>query len=126
MKKSKSIKLFIVLLISIVLLLGTNYSVFADNTSSENLTDLTSNYLESKNNTSTNTNSANSTNNTSLTNAINNTTNNTTNKTNSSLYNNTNLPKTGVQDSAPVVVLIVVFAISAGYAYKKIKEYKNI
>ena len=49
---------------------------------------------------------------------------NTTNKVNTS--NNTNLPKTGLQDSLPTVLLVVVFGVSAVYAYKKIKDYRNI
>lgn len=61
-----------------------------------------------------------------------NTTNNTTNKTsnNTSVYNNTNTPnslsKAGLEDSIPTMVLIVIFGISAIYAYKKIGDYKNI
>ena len=49
-------------------------------------------------------------------------------KTNStaSTYNNTALPKTGVEDSMPAVILVVVLGISAVYAYKKVQEYKNI
>ncbi len=60
------------------------------------------------------------------------TTNNTTNKTsnNTSVYNNTNTPnslsKAGLEDSIPTMVLIVIFGISAIYAYKKIGDYKNI
>lgn len=45
---------------------------------------------------------------------------------NTSNYNNTSLPKTGVEDSMPIVVLTVVLGISAVYAYKKIQDYKNI
>ena len=45
---------------------------------------------------------------------------------NTSNYNNTSLPKTGVEDSMPIVVLSVVLGISAIYAYKKIQDYKNI
>lgn len=45
---------------------------------------------------------------------------------NTSNYNNTSLPKTGVEDSMPIVVLSVVLGISAVYAYKKIQDYKNI
>lgn len=45
---------------------------------------------------------------------------------NTSNYNNTSLPKTGVEDSMPIVVLAVVLGISAVYAYKKIQDYKNI
>ncbi|MFQ9263589.1 MAG: hypothetical protein ACLR44_00630 [Clostridia bacterium] len=65
---------------------------------------------------------------TDLTNSIlNNTTNNlvlTTNNT--SNYNNTSLPKTGVADTMPAVILVAVLGISAVYAYKKMQEYKNI
>ena len=45
---------------------------------------------------------------------------------NVSSYNNTSLPKTGLQESLPVVLLVVVFGISAVYSYKKIKDYRNI
>ena len=45
---------------------------------------------------------------------------------NTSSYNNTSLPKTGVEDSMPIVVLAVVLGISSVYAYKKIQDYKNI
>jgi len=74
--------------------------------------DLTNN--TAKNNTSTNTNN----------------TNTNSNRNNSSNYNKNNnsasLPKTGIEDSIPVALLVVVFGISAVYAYKKISEYKNI
>ena len=49
--------------------------------------------------------------------------NNTRGNTNAT---NTNLPKTGIGDSMPTVLLVVVFGISAIYAYKKIKDYRNI
>lgn len=52
--------------------------------------------------------------------------NNLVGNNNSSSYNNTNLPKTGIEDSMPVVVLVVIFGISAVYAYKKINDYKNV
>ena len=51
---------------------------------------------------------------------------NTANTANTSTYNSTNLPYTGIGDSIPTVILIVVFGISAVYAYKKIKDYRNI
>ena len=117
MKKSNLIKVVSILLISVMVMLFTTTVNAADNTG---FNDLTS--------TLTNTNSANNTNNTNATNnTSNNITNNTTNNTyNSSIYNNTNLPKTGISDSIPVAMLVVVFGISAVYAYKKISEYKNI
>lgn len=78
--------------------------------------------LKSNNTTSNNT----SNNNTNNTNTNNTNTNNTSNVNSSSIYNNTNLPHTGIEDSVPAVALIVVFGISAIYAYKKIKDYRNI
>ena len=77
----------------------------------------------------------NTTTNKSLNSVSNNTTNNTTNNTANNLvlktnntrnYNNTSLPKTGVADTMPAVILVVVLGISAVYAYKKMQEYKNI
>lgn len=46
---------------------------------------------------------------------------------NTSTYNNTtgNLPQTGENDYI-VILTIAVFAVSAVYAYKKIRDYKNI
>lgn len=79
-------------------------------------------------NTNTGTNTTNTTNNinNNTNNTANNTNNNTNNTNNSSIYNNTNLPSTGIEDSIPVAMLVVVFGISAIYAYKKIKDYRNI
>ena len=60
-------------------------------------------------------------------NTINNTINNTVLKTNNtSDYNNSSLPKTGIENSVPSVILVVVLGISAVYAYKKMQDYKNI
>ena len=126
MKKVSLIKGFLVILLSVVLI-GTT-GVFAadeldfdldDNTSSN--TSNTSNSSNTANNTNTNKNNTNTNSNKSNTNNAN------ANK-NSSTYNNTNtnLPKTGIEDSIPTAVLIVIFAISAVYAYKKISDYKNV
>jgi len=126
MKKVSLIKGFLVILLSVVLI-GTT-GVFAadeldfdldDNTSSN--TSNTSNSSNTANNTNTNSNKSN-------TNTNNTNTNNANANKNSSTYNNTNtnLPKTGIEDSIPTAVLIVIFAISAVYAYKKISDYKNV
>ena len=50
---------------------------------------------------------------------------NTVNTANTSNYTNTNLPQTGANDYA-MVLIIGIFAVSAVYAYKKINDYKNI
>ena len=40
--------------------------------------------------------------------------------------NNSALPNTGIEDTMPVTIMIVVLGISAVYAYKKIQDYKSI
>ena len=66
---------------------------------------------------------------TNIPNVINTTTNTNTNtniNTNTSYRTNTNtetLPKTGVTDGYVVAILVTVCAISAIYAYKKIRDY---
>lgn len=108
MKKSNLIQIVTILLVSaMVLLFSTTVNAANDNNEVHDLTGTLT-----KNSTPSNT--------------PNNTPNNA--KKNSSVYNNTNnnLPKTGIEDSIPVAALVVVFGVSAVYAYKKIKEYKNI
>ena len=51
---------------------------------------------------------------------------NTINTTGTTATNNTTLPKTGIANSTPVVILIAIFGISAVYAYKKIRDYKSL
>lgn len=122
MKKSNLVKVVSILLISImVILFTTTVNAADDNTGFNDLTSTLNGSSSNTNNTNTNNSSlsVNNTNNTSNT-------NNTNNTNNSSVYNNTNLPKTGVGDSIPVAMLVVVFGISAVYAYKKIKDYRNI
>ena len=116
MKSSKLVKIALIIIISLSIMLVAS-QVLAD-------TDLTNTLSgnRTENNVMTLTG-----NNTTLNNTKNNTTNNvvlTTNNT--SNYNNTSLPKTGIEDSATGVILVVVLGISAVYAYKKMQDYKNI
>lgn len=120
MKQTKYGKVILGVILSLVVILNMK-AVFAVN----NFTDLT-------NTVGTNTTTNNTVNNTTNTTA-NNTTNNTTaNNTsvlttnNTSNYNNTSLPKTGIEDTFPVMTFAVILTISAIYAYKKIQYYKNI
>lgn len=123
MKKSNLIKLFSILLISVMVMMFSTNVLAADN-DTDGFTELTINNTNT-NNTNTNNTNTNTNNTNTNTNKANNTNN--TNKTNnSSVYNNTNLPSTGIEDSIPVAMLVVVFGISAVYAYRKIKEYRNI
>lgn len=121
MKKSNLIKVVLVLGISLMVML------FTTNVMAVNEVDLTSTIDNTSNDSNSNSNSNNSNSNSNRTNNTNtNRTNNTNNTNNSSVYNNTNLPKTGISDSIPVALLLVVFGVSSVYAYKKIRDYKNI
>lgn len=140
MNKSNLIKTILIIVMSLAIaLFACNTKVLAATNTADDFEDLT-NSLNSTNNAGNNTgnntantnntgNTNNSTNNTARNNTTNNATNNTANnaaRNNSSVYNNTSLPRTGISDSIPVAVLIVVLGISAVYAYKKMKDYRNI
>lgn len=124
MKKSNLIKVVSILLISLMVML------FATTVNAANEVDLYNELtLDNSNTANTNTNTGNTNTNTANTNTntnVNTNRNRNTNTNNSSIYNNTALPKTGIGDVVPVAALIVVFGISAVYAYRKINEYKNI
>ena len=130
MKKTNLIKVLLVMIVSImVVLFSSNVLAATDADGYEDLTEALGNSSSKSgktNNNSANTNTNNANTNTNLANN-NNTANTNSNRTNnSSIYNNTSLPKTGLADSVPVVLLVVVFGVSAIYAYKKINDYKNI
>lgn len=122
MKKSNLVKIVLVLCTSLMVMLSATTVMAADEI------DLTNTLENLSNNTNTNNTNTNNTNTNSDRTNTNNTNSNNTNRNtnNSSIYNNTSLPKTGITDSIPVAVLLVVFGISSVYAYKKIKDYKNI
>lgn len=110
MKKTNLIKVVLVMILSLMLILFSTNVLATDE-----YEDLTQALGAGSGNNNANTGNTNTGN----TNANNNT-------NNSSIYNNSSLPDTGISDSIPVMILLVVFAISAVFAYKKIKEYKNI
>lgn len=127
MRKSNLIKVISILVVSLMVMLFSTNVMAAE--TDNGFTDLTPRVDNNTTNGTSNNTSNSNTNNTNNTNRnnISNNTNRTNNTNNSSIYNNTNsLPKTGVTDSIPVAVLLIVFAISAVYAYKKIKDYRNI
>ncbi len=115
MKKSIILKSFLVILTCVMLIFAITPVYAATDEGFEDVFNMTNTGNTSNtgntNTRNTNTNSSNVQN----LNALRNTANTT----------NT-LPKTGIQDSLPTVLLVVVFAISAVYAYKKIKDYRNI
>ncbi len=128
MKKTNLIKLFSILLVSVMVISMATMVNAADG--NNGFVDMTNSLSSSNSSNSSSTgNNATTNNTTNNTNKANNTTNNTNkanNTNNSSVYNNTNLPKTGLASSLPIAALVVVFGISAVYAYKKVSDYKNI
>ena len=116
MKKSIILKSFLVILMCAMLIFAITPVYAATDEGFEDI--LTDNTSNTGNTNSGNTNTRNT--NTNSSNVQNlNALRNTANTTNT-------LPKTGIQDSLPTVLLVVVFGISAVYAYKKIKDYRNI
>ena len=125
MKNSKLVKVVMGAIISLIVVTMAN-QVFADNVT--DLTNALGNSSSSSNSSTNNITSNTALNNTTRNNTVNNTIKNnsvlTTNNTSS--YNNTSLPKTGIEDHIPATILLVVFGVSAVYAYKKIQDYRNI
>lgn len=128
MKKTNLVKVVSILLVSLmVILFSTNVFAAENNdTSFQDLTGTLGNSTENNTSKNTNANNANKNGNNTNTNNANANKNKNNNTNNSSIYNNTDLPKTGVESSIPVVVLVAIFGISAVYAYKKIDDYKNL
>ena len=125
MKKSILMKVALVLVITIIGMLFLTTVKAADD---DGMNDLTSTLTSGSGNNSSNTGNTNTNTSGNNSNTSNNSlvVNNNTTNNNASVYNNSNLPKTGIGDSVPVALLLVVFGISAVYAYKKVKDYRNI
>lgn len=127
MKKTRIVSVILIIMI-VVSMIFTAKNVFAATDLTDSLTGSSSNNNTTDNNVAGNNATGNNNlvlNNTSTNNTTGNNTVLTTNNT-SSYNNNTSLPKTGVADSMPVVMIAVVLGISGIYAYKKMQEYKNI
>lgn len=121
MKKSIILKSFLVILVCAMLIFAITPVYAATDEGFEDILGNSSNTSNTGNTNTGNTNTRNTNTNSSNVqnlNALRNTSN-TSNTANT-------LPKTGIQDSLPAVLLVVVFGISAVYAYKKIKDYRNI
>lgn len=126
MKKEKILKMIVVLVTGVILFtMSTNVFALSDSDSS-----VLDGYYEDKTN-QLNTNkidlSANTNNNTNTNTNTNINTNTNTNVSNNNTNNyNTNLPQAGAPESTMMGVAITVLAITAIYAYKKVREYKKI
>lgn len=126
MKKTKILKTLIVLIMGMILFtMSTSVFALDDSDSDLNFYEDTSDQLETNTNTNTN---ANTNTNTSTNTNINTNTNTNvdTNVTTNSNNYNTSLPKAGAPENALVGISITVLAITAVYAYRKTREYKNI
>ena len=136
MENSKFVKIILAILTGVMLVAigvsGTNYVSAADGNGT-NYADLGA-VLNGTNNTTTNNATANNTTSNSTANGTN-SSNSTSNTLNTSALRNTintvntvttTLPKTGIANSTPVIILIAIFGISAVYAYKKIRDYKSL
>ena len=127
MKKTNLIKVFLILLIGIMTVMFNTKVLAADNTGLNDLTSTINKNNTNTDNSNANTNNSNTNrNNANVNNSNTNRNNTNVNNSNTNIYGNSNLPQTGIEDSIPVALLVVVFGISAVYAYKKINEYKNI
>ncbi len=132
MKKTSLLKVFLSLVLSVMIIFIAT-SVNAEDGFNDITEQLLSGNSSSSSTNTDNSSSTNSTNTTNTTNtnssSLNNITNTNTssnNTNNSSVYNSTSLPDTGIGDTLPIAALVLIFGISAVYAYKKIKDYKNI
>ena len=124
MKKSIILKSFLVILTCVMLIFAITPVYAATDEGFEDVFNMTNtgNTSNTGNTNSGNTNTRNTNSNSSNVQNLNALRNNASNRANTS---NT-LPNTGIGDSLPTVLLVVVFAVSAVYAYKKIKDYRNI
>lgn len=111
------LKKLVVLLVVVVLMVGVSMQVKATDNPIDVTNLLTSNTTDETN--TTNTVNQNSTTNTANESVV----QPDTNKTEGSSENN--LPQTGVTEDITVMFFIIVCAVSAIYAYKKIRDYKN-
>lgn len=128
MKKEKILKMIVVLVTGVILFtMSTNVFALSDSDSSvldgyyeDKTNQLNTNKIDLSANTNNNTNTNTNTNTNINTNTNTNVSNNNTNN-----YN-TNLPQAGAPESTMMGVAITVLAITAIYAYKKVREYKKI
>ncbi len=130
MKSSKFVKLILVILIGAMVLSVATSVLAADDGYDFDLSSITGNNTT---NTPTGTNTQNGTNTSNGTNTLDtnglrsNATPTATTNTVNNTYGNTNLPHSGLADSSlPIVALIVIFGISAAYAYKKVQDYRGL
>lgn len=123
MKKLKTNKIIVTLVVVLAIVLGLTISSFADNNVQViNPSDVIGGNTGSTTGSSSNTNTGANTN----ANKTNTNVNKLNNVNSSSSYNNTNLPSTGLEDHTPLFIIVGVLAVVAIIAYKKANYYKGI
>ena len=130
MSETKIGKIILGVIVALIVIVAST-QVFADDTFTDLSDTLNTTNTATNNNALENTTNSTTNNTTSNLTGVNNsvlTTNNTiSNATNNAIKaNNSALPNTGIEDTMPVTIMVVVLGISAVYAYKKIQDYKNI
>ena len=129
MKKVISLKEVMIIFLSVVLITISTTVSASDivlGNGNNTATPISGNEYENAQTPETDNASANNTTNNTANNATNNTANNTSNKAKTYNTNNTNdLPQTGIEDYNVGILLIICIA-SAIFAYKKIRDYKNV
>lgn len=132
MKKISLLEIVVVMIVTLAVMFMCADTYAAD----EDYNDL-GNFVINGNNTNNSTNTNKNTNTSTNTNTntnkntnTNNTNTNTNKNTNSSSYTNTNtntLPKTGIESSQSVMLLVAGIAtVSAVFAYKKMRDYRDL
>ena len=124
MEKTKLIKGFLIIIVAFALVFNVS-TVFAADNNTIDFVDVTN---RSSSDSNTNGNNTNTNSNSNNTNTNSNTNRNTNSNSNSSSYNtnknkNTNLPKTGIAETGSIVCVVFALAVSAVYAFKKLRDY---
>lgn len=123
MKNTRLTKIVLVILIALIAILISG-KVMAIEDITDNSLDLMNQLYGNNQVTDTNNTQNNNTSNTNTANTL-----NTSALANNSVNNNanTNIPHVGIEDNiVPMGLMLVIFGISAVYAYNKIQDYKNI
>lgn len=119
MKMSKTVKVVLIMMIGFIMLFSARQVFAADNSSFKELTVGGNNITENKATTTTDDGNDTTTGNKTKE-------NNVLKTGNTSNYNNSTLPKTGISGTTSAFIFVVVLGISAVYAYKKVQYYKDI
>ncbi len=127
-EKMRDLLVCIVALIILALVVTTNVFAVDDGENIDNMFGDEANEIEEEENevenNSAKNNSANNSSNKNNSNKNNSNKNNSNSKSNNNSKNNSSMPYTGLDNS--VLFIIAIYDVSTVYAYKKIRDYKNV